>query len=898
MASPDIYSAWPIPPPSTSSSSSSTAYSLDLEIRLDESQQTSPSTSTPTSYNSTIPPPPPPLPSPKNNNNNKYYSCCSVPKETLETWDKVFKEGHGADVYVISTQGQDQASSSSPSYVLAHSFILGAASPVLADLLEQAKIKNGMRYINIPGVPYNALHIFIRFLYSSCYEKEELNKFVLHLLLLSHSYSVSSLKRICVELIEEGWLTNENVVDVLQLARNCDAPRLSLVCIRWIVKHFKAISSTQGWKVMKRVNPALEQELLEAVVEADTTKEERLKRMEEKKVYLQLNEAMEAIVHICRDGCRTIGPRDKVLKGSQVACGFPACKGLETLVRHFSICKTRVPGGCLHCKRMWQLLDLHSRLCNDPLTCKVPLCSHFKEKVVHQCKKDEAKWKVLNTMMTPIGIGIRKQILHSFRYSSIQPLVSRFTLTPFNPIPKSSSSSTVTIRTQFQYTNPISRFSIFLFRFPNTKSFSTDPSSLDSPHEISQPIDAGSSIRKPISLWPGMFNSPVTNALWEARSSMFEKPGDPTADHLSQSELVAKTPAQSRTSILYKLSSDYALKEHYRNPWNEIRIGKLLEDLDALAGTIAFKHCANEDGITRPLILVTASVDKMVMKKPISIDTDLSIVGAVTWVGRSSMEIQLEVIQTTYESPDSSDSASLVANFTFVARDSKTGKSAVINQISPETEEEKLLWKEADERNKMRKKKREMKKDLELEKQHNERLNALLAEGRVFCDLPALADRNSILMKDTCLENSFICQPQQRNIFGRIFGGFLMRRAVELAFSTTYSFAGVVTHFLEVDHVDFLRPVDVGDFLRLKSCVLYTELQNPTKPLINVEVVAHVTRPELRSSEVSNKFYFTFAVRPEAVKDGLLVRNVVPATEEEARRVLERMDAETPQPYL
>ncbi|KAM6602486.1 hypothetical protein CsatA_022095 [Cannabis sativa] len=496
-------------------------------------------------------------------------------------------------------------------------------------------------------------------------------------------------------------------------------------------------------------------------------------------------------------------------------------------------------------------------------------------------------------MMTPIGIGIRKQILHSFRYSSIQPLVSRFTLTPFNPIPKSSSSSTVTIRT-----NPISRFSIFLFRFPNTKSFSTDPSSLDSPHEISQPIDAGSSIRKPISLWPGMFNSPVTNALWEARSSMFEKPGDPTADHLSQSELVAKTPAQSRTSILYKLSSDYALKEHYRNPWNEIRIGKLLEDLDALAGTIAFKHCANEDGITRPLILVTASVDKMVMKKPISIDTDLSIVGAVTWVGRSSMEIQLEVIQTTHESPDSSDSASLVANFTFVARDSKTGKSAVINQISPETEEEKLLWKEADERNKMRKKKREMKKDLELEKQHNERLNALLAEGRVFCDLPALADRNSILMKDTCLENSFICQPQQRNIFGRIFGGFLMRRAVELAFSTTYSFAGVVTHFLEVDHVDFLRPVDVGDFLRLKSCVLYTELQNPTKPLINVEVVAHVTRPELRSSEVSNKFYFTFAVRPEAVKDGLLVRNVVPATEEEARRVLERMDAETPQPYL
>lgn len=59
------------------------------------------------------------------------------------------------------------------------------------------------------------------------------------------------------------------------------------------------------------------------------------------------------------------------------------------------------------------------------------------------------------------------------------------------------------------------------------------------------------------------------------------------------------------------------------------------------------QHCCNEDGTTRPLLLVTASVDRMVLKKPISIDTDLSIVGAVTWVGRSSMEIQLEVIQPT-----------------------------------------------------------------------------------------------------------------------------------------------------------------------------------------------------------------------------------------------------------
>ena len=58
------------------------------------------------------------------------------------------------------------------------------------------------------------------------------------------------------------------------------------------------------------------------------------------------------------------------------------------------------------------------------------------------------------------------------------------------------------------------------------------------------------------------------------------------------------------------------------------------------------QHCCNDDGTTRPLLLVTASVDKMVLKKPIQVDSDLKIVGAVTWVGRSSMEIQLEVTQS------------------------------------------------------------------------------------------------------------------------------------------------------------------------------------------------------------------------------------------------------------
>jgi acyl-coenzyme A thioesterase 9 len=158
---------------------------------------------------------------------------------------------------------------------------------------------------------------------------------------------------------------------------------------------------------------------------------------------------------------------------------------------------------------------------------------------------------------------------------------------------------------------------------------------------------SSSSVRKPISLWPGMYHSPVTDALWEARSNIFERLLDPPKDAPPQSELLTKTPSQSRTTILYGFSSDYILREQYRDPWNEVRIGKLLEDLDALAGTISVKHCSDDDNSTRPLLLVTASVDRIMLKRPISVDIDLKIVGSVIWVGRSSIEIQLEVTHST-----------------------------------------------------------------------------------------------------------------------------------------------------------------------------------------------------------------------------------------------------------
>jgi hypothetical protein len=64
-----------------------------------------------------------------------------------------------------------------------------------------------------------------------------------------------------------------------------------------------------------------------------------------------------------------------------------------------------------------------------------------------------------------------------------------------------------------------------------------------------------------------------------------------------------------------------------------------------------------------------------------------------------------------------------------------------------------------------------------------------------------LAAGDAVLMDSTRLSNTFTCQPQQRNMYGRIFGGFLMRRAYELAFATVHMFAGSRPRFVQVDRV-------------------------------------------------------------------------------------------------
>ena len=166
----------------------------------------------------------------------------------------------------------------------------------------------------------------------------------------------------------------------------------------------------------------------------------------------------------------------------------------------------------------------------------------------------------------------------------------------------------------------------------------------------------------------------VTEALWELRVKHSGK--------RSPVKLVPKVRSDSRVEITYDFGTDQdkVLHSAYLNPWGSMRIGKLLEDIDALAGTVANLHADDDDPETLPLSMVTASVEEVDFSHTLSMETDIKMVGFVSWVGRSSMEICVQLFQDV-DGRHHFDKAVASAIFTFVALDPLTHRPCQINPL-------------------------------------------------------------------------------------------------------------------------------------------------------------------------------------------------------------------------
>ena len=71
--------------------------------------------------------------------------------------------------------------------------------------------------------------------------------------------------------------------------------------------------------------------------------------------------------------------------------------------------------------------------------------------------------------------------------------------------------------------------------------------------------------------------------------------------------------------------------------------------------------------------------------------------------------------------------------------------------------------------------------------------------------------------------------------------------------------------------------------------MVYTEPHFPS-PRVHVRVLAYITKPEERTSVVSNEFTFSFAVNADAHDGEAVVRHVIPTTVAAAENQLQVMD--------
>ncbi|EFA78510.1 RNA-binding region RNP-1 domain-containing protein [Heterostelium album PN500] len=386
---------------------------------------------------------------------------------------------------------------------------------------------------------------------------------------------------------------------------------------------------------------------------------------------------------------------------------------------------------------------------------------------------------------------------------------------------------------------------------------------------------------KTISKSSYMNRTAVTNHLWRSRTPIFNIKSKQAPSSTVTRPIVDKPPQDSYTEIYLHFSSDTTLREMYLSPYGNLRVGRFLEDLDALAGTVAYKH-AEDTTEEKVFTIVTASVDRIHLLRPLVPDRDFKMEGIVTWVGKSSMEIVIKARSKNNETGEWE--GVLVAYFTMVARDPLTKRAASVNRLVPTNEKEQKLFNDGISHKTSR---------LDFAKLSLQNVPPNSDELQIIHDLfmRSKDDKSNfhwIPMKDTSLQTVILCQPQERNMHGNIFGGYLMRKGFEIAFTTAFlQFNESIPTFFGMDDITFVLPVDIGNILTLDATVVYTESVDRLT-YVQVEVVAHVSNPVSGSSEkhLSNVFNFTFLCRNNKDADTVKPKRILPQSYSEAMRYL------------
>ncbi|MDD2581216.1 MAG: hotdog domain-containing protein [Desulfuromonadaceae bacterium] len=311
----------------------------------------------------------------------------------------------------------------------------------------------------------------------------------------------------------------------------------------------------------------------------------------------------------------------------------------------------------------------------------------------------------------------------------------------------------------------------------------------------------------------------------------------------SESKQNVITPHDTRYLFVLPFSTDPALARRFlardSDIVGNIRFGKILETLDKVSENTALAYVHRFYPGAR---VVTAAVDSIVLRNPANTKLDLVFSAQINHVGKSSMEVGIRI-----ECLGEGSSHMATCYFTMVARSTDSGeaKSLVLPQLQYPEEVDKKRYQKAENRRQAYREglaKAEEMPSLDeyllLKKLHKEQ------EQQGFVGVRA----GQLMLESTCR-----AYPEQENVPTTIFGGYLIRKAYELAALAADMVAPDRAVPYRVNRINFNQPVLLGDQLKFTARVVYTG-----KTTITVQSdIERFSRTDGNKS-LSNSCLFTF----------------------------------------
>ncbi|XP_032595440.1 acyl-coenzyme A thioesterase 9, mitochondrial isoform X2 [Drosophila grimshawi] len=337
-----------------------------------------------------------------------------------------------------------------------------------------------------------------------------------------------------------------------------------------------------------------------------------------------------------------------------------------------------------------------------------------------------------------------------------------------------------------------------------------------------------------------------------------------------QNDLPKRSLMDSFTTAVLPLTL-IPVQESYVNHLGQVRMGRLMEDLDLFAVWICHRHVnlpKLPKGIPLPYVFVTLLVDSVDFEneRGLTAHEDMDFCGHVSWTGRSSMEITMYIRQQSI--------IFAKAIFMMVARNATNTGPAPVNALQPANEKEQRCYENSIERHKRRMAKqsksvlnvRPTKDDEKLMYEIFKRTKGTDISIRDASELPP---PNCRWMSDSFQTTILHAFPDNRNSHNHIFGGFVMRQAVEISFIAACIYAGGRPLLTGIMDVAFYGPLKVNSFLKLTAYIVYTH-----KEYIQLLTIVQGFDGTNMEKTTTNMLHMTYKAK-------VPVKEVLPATYQE-----------------